>query len=107
RGPGSKKAAVERREARLLDRKRRQHASQACWVTSPVTRGASHAPAFLGAPLPFYGERGLSAKAARGRRIRRPRARTRRENEIACLKYHRRGNRCPQAPALPLQRAHV
>jgi len=30
RGPGPKKAAVERREARFLDRKRKRHASQAC-----------------------------------------------------------------------------
>jgi hypothetical protein len=58
RGPEPINAAVERREARLSDRKERRHASHACRVASPATHGAALAPAFLGAPLPsFWGAR--------------------------------------------------
>jgi hypothetical protein len=55
RGPGLKKAAVERREARFLDRKRKRHASQACWVTSPVTREPRKLPRFPALRFPFGG----------------------------------------------------
>jgi hypothetical protein len=87
RGPGtgprplrwrSGEAAVERREARLLDRKRRRHASQACRAASPAAHGASHAPAFLGAPLPSH--LGAKKKAKLGRV-------TRREKGDGCLKF--------------------
>jgi hypothetical protein len=46
RGPGPKKAAVERREARFLDRKRKRHASQACRGGFADRPGGSQPPRF-------------------------------------------------------------
>src|SRR5947209_682315 len=52
RGPGSKKPRWSAgRRASSIARGRR-HASHACRVTSPATRGGAQAPAFPGAPLP-------------------------------------------------------
>jgi hypothetical protein len=100
RGPTlcRKTPQVERREARISDRKEMRHVSQACRVTSPVTRGPiARSPRFpaLRSLLCLFGERDEATHDSGA---------TRRENEIVCLKYHRRGNRCRRCPHCPLAR---
>ncbi len=69
------RAAVERREARLPDRKGGRHASQAClggFADRP--RGLTPAPAFPGAPLPSATGSREMAKTPAGLPARRRRA---------------------------------
>ena len=53
--PGTKIAAVERREALPAQRQRRRHASPGCRAASPAAPGSSQAPTFFDAPLPSLG----------------------------------------------------
>jgi hypothetical protein len=78
--PGTeKKPQVERREARFLDRKRKPHASQACWAARRPLEGLRMPLRFSALRSPrFWGSEGTAAWLGRE---------TRRETADGCLRF--------------------